>query len=238
MKIKSMLNISLEAANTIHTSASLIAITCALIASIAGVVTYMASTVQSRYNDQAIANANSVSAQARNAAAQAELKTEEVTKANLELSIKLETEKLKRLKIEENLMPRTFSTQVTKAFTSNLKGLDGKPVVIINIAKSEDEVTRLAGSLSDILKDAGAHVVITKVHVISMGSNTGIKAMLYDGFGNKQIELAIQESGIASKISRYYPKPNRLPPRFDTSQVAAEISIFTKDLVMTASPQR
>ncbi|WP_150796672.1 hypothetical protein [Pseudomonas fluorescens] len=124
---KSMTNITLEMANAIYTCASVVAITAALLSACAGVLTYMASSVQDRFADQAIANANQMSAEANRAAAHANLKAESLIKQNIELSIKLEAEKNERLKTEAALGPRKLDSTISRELVKNLNLCEIEP---------------------------------------------------------------------------------------------------------------
>lgn len=165
-----MINISLDTANLIHTVGSVIAIVSAFIAASTGLMTFIASTVQSRYADQKIAEANSLSAVANDAAARANHKTEELVKQNLELSLKLEAEKKERLRIETTLGPRTISRDSASSLITKLHGLDKSKVRVV-IARSEAEVENYAAMIVMILQSAGIDVIAERTLSFSTGSN-------------------------------------------------------------------
>lgn len=224
-----MLNISLETANLIHTCASITAITAALIAASSGVITYMASSVQSRYNDQAIANANSVSAQANNAAAQAKVTSEELVKKNIELSIELEKERQERLKIEYSLSRRSLTPQQKETLSEHLEKARGISEVVIHIARQESEVINYSDEIKLAFTKAGVNVKLERGHVISTGDNTGVQVVMLKGPGHDAIEYAIEQAGFASAILH---APLQSPPgrtfSHDPNLFAAKITIFPK----------
>lgn len=224
-----MSNISLQTANLIHTYASITAITAAFIAASSGVITYMASSVQSRYNDQAIANANSVSAQANNAAAQAKVTSEELVKKNIELSIELEKERQERLKMESSLSRRSLTPQQKEILSENLKKVSGISKIVIHIAQQESEVINYGEEMILAFAESGIDVTVVKVNVLSLGSSTGVRATIYNGPGHDAIEYAIAQSGFASVVHRAPLQPPQ-GARFthDPNLFAAKITIFPK----------
>lgn len=225
-----MLNISLEVANTIYTYASIVAITAALISACGGVLTYMASSVQDRYSDQAIANANKMSAEANNAAAQANVTTEKLTKQNLELSIQLETEKKERLKIEESLRTRVLTEKEADKLIKGLESARGIASVIVAIARQEPEVINYSRQIIQTLKKAGINTLVSNTHIFSTGSNTGMHVVIFEGPGYSTVEKAIKESELSSSIRRAAPESKNSNYGFDRSKIAATITIFQKDL--------
>ena len=224
-----MSNISLQTANLIHTYASITAITAAFIAASSGVITYMASSVQSRYNDQAIANANSVSAQANNAAAQAKVTSEELVKKNIELSIELEKERQERLKMESSLSRRSLTPQQKEILSENLKKVSGISKIVIHIAQQESEVINYSDEIRLAFTKAGINVKLERGHVISTGDNTGVQVVMLKGPGHDAIEYAIEQAGFASVVHRAPLQPPQ-GARFthDPNLFAAKITIFPK----------
>ncbi|MFK3815072.1 hypothetical protein ACI2KG_00430 [Pseudomonas sp. NPDC089407] len=229
---KSMLNLSLETANVIHTTGSVIAIISAFIAAVAGAMTFVASVVQSQHADQKIAEANSLSAIANNSAAEANQKTEELVQQNLELSIKLESERNERLRLQNSLGPRKISPETALKLMEDLKGL-GNSSIRLKIARNEEEVEKYAAQIFLILKMAGIPTTAQKTHTISSGSNTGVQAVFFNGPESEKIESIFRESGVFSRILR--PKidaSNQDGFGFNTSEITAVITVFPKDHVL------
>lgn len=197
-----MLNLSLEAANAVYTCASIVAITAALISACAGVITYMASSIQDRYADQAIANANSVSAQANNAAAQANAKTEILTKQNLELQIQVEKEKKERLILQKNLGKRHLSEAQVQNIKSTLSKASFTPHLSIEANRADIEAWEYAMDIARVFSESGAIVILkpTGIRITIGSSNTGLAAYIYDTQEKIGLNQIIKEIGIASEV--------------------------------------
>lgn len=227
-----MLNFSLETANVIHTTGSVIAIISAFIAAVAGAMTFVASVVQSQHADQKIAEANSLSAIANNSAAQANQKTEELVKQNLQLAIKLESERTERLRLESSLGPRKIDPDAASKLVARLSLLENTRIVL-KIARLEDEVESYAAQLLVILKSAGVQVSVQKSLSISTGSNTGAQAVFLNGPESEKVEDAFRESGIFDRLLRPKLDPS-MQAGFDFSinDVSAVITVFPKDSVL------
>lgn len=223
-----MFDFSIETANSIHTAASIIAVTAALVAACAGGITYITSTIQSQHNNLEIAKANSLSDQANNAAAQAKLKTEELTKQNLELAIKLENEKQNRLKIESTLGMRYISEQQANEIIKALSSKNEEIEISIQIARQESEVLNYGRQIAEAFKRAGAHVSISNTIIMS-GDNTGTRALIMKGPGHIIIHDAIKASGIANSIDILEPQPGT-GYLVDPNKFAASITVFPKSL--------
>lgn len=225
----------IETAKIIHPVAPAISIGAALIAAIAGAVTHTASTILAKHKDKVIAEINSVSAQANNAAAQAKITTEEITKKNLELSIELERERHARLQTQERLGPRKISPTQLLNLQSTMPRFSPNDIyrIMVQTANQDDEVISYARDMAAALCNAGINTFIdtSTTHQITGISNTGTRAIRLSGPNSLEITTAIKLSGLADVVQndKVYSFPlDYLPPKFNTNELAAIILIFPK----------
>lgn len=228
---KTMLDISANTANLIHTIATTTAIVAALISVSAIVLANMASEVQSKYTDHSAGDAAQAISKANDAAAQSKLKAEALTQQNLELVKKLNAERQERLTIEASLRPRKLTAEAQTAFNALAAELAKKkttPTVLVNITRNDEEILQFSKQIAVALTKAGVRVQIKKL--MSTKDITGTQVVLYSGPGDQAIERAFRNANIASQILHSPQHPRVSIQDQDAPYISAFINVYPKDL--------
>lgn len=177
-----MFSMPQELATTIQNYASIVTILAAFVSAGAGFLTFIASSNLSRYSDEAISKANSVSAQANSAAATANEKAEEINKQNLELQIKLEKERKERLELQKAVERRSISKETEAAIRKSSERINRKLRIRIECHAHDHEALAYAEQFGGLLHSLGHDVEgIGTGIVIEMGTaNIGVYLLIYD----------------------------------------------------------
>ncbi|CAM4226063.1 hypothetical protein BOMU111920_16925 [Bordetella muralis] len=153
----SIWDISLETANRMYFWASLAAIGLGAITVLSAVLTFWASGVISKHNDQAINSARATAEQSRESANRLEAETEGLKNKNLQLAIRLEEERTARLKLEDKLAPRRLSSDQHRALVQYLQRLQPFDIAVGSIS-GDVEAMGFAEQLRSAIKEAGFKV--------------------------------------------------------------------------------
>lgn len=191
--MKSIWDISLEAANLMYFWASIAAIALGALTVLAAVLTFWASGVREKHSDQTIELA-------RATASQANERTADIEQSNLKLKIELEKERAKREDLQQRLGPRSLTPWQIQIAKQVLSSITPNTVTAEIYWDHGDEIQNYAIQIATALIECGINIHRIKTgRILSSGRPThGVGVSVLGGMGKELLSEALSAAQIAT----------------------------------------